>query len=54
MDHHDSDTLVVGPVLDGHKFREGAFLEFWQQESPQSHFSHIGFAQGEGYSCAAA
>ncbi|CAK9107843.1 Hypothetical protein SCF082_LOCUS50190 [Durusdinium trenchii] len=23
MDHHDSDTLVVGPVLDGHKFREG-------------------------------
>ena len=23
MDHHDSDTLVVGPVLDGHKFRPG-------------------------------
>ena len=23
MDHHDSDTLVAGPVLDGHKFREG-------------------------------
>ena len=23
MDHHDSDTLVVGPVLEGHKFRAG-------------------------------
>lgn len=23
MDHHDMDTLVVGPVLDGHKFRPG-------------------------------
>lgn len=23
MDHHDSDTLVVGPVMDGHNFRPG-------------------------------
>ncbi|CAJ1429553.1 unnamed protein product, partial [Effrenium voratum] len=23
LDHHDSDTLVVGPVLDGHNFRPG-------------------------------
>ncbi len=29
MDHHDSDTLVVGPVLDGHKFREGLLWTGW-------------------------
>eukprot|EP00913_Durusdinium_trenchii_P025223 g23679.t1 len=29
MDHHDSDTLVVGPVLDGHKSSPWNTLALW-------------------------